>query len=179
MVNGAGCRSGSTTGLRARRAAHALRRNRIGARATSSVDVWPCQPMLALRSHVAEAADASSSLSSRAPPSLGQDRSTPPSGAQSRRRRARGRRATRQGLLLADFSRARRLLACSPLALADAGADHDNADDGADAQQQAQQHQHQHQHQHLHSTPAAAAPCWQQHSQQLQQLKLLQQQQLL
>ena len=135
--------------------------------------------MLALRSHVAEAAGASSSLSSRAPPSLGQDRSTPPSGAQSRRRRARGRRATRQGLLLADFSRARRLLACSPLALADAGADHDDADDGADAQQQAQQHQHQHQHQHLHSTPAAAAPCWQQHSQQLQQLKLLQQQQLL
>ena len=68
--------------------------------------------MLALRSHVAEAAGASSSWSSRAPPSLGQDRSAPPSGAQRRLRRARGRRATRQGLLLADFSRARRLLAC-------------------------------------------------------------------
>ena len=97
--------AGGEARARARRAAHALRRNRIGARATSSVDVWPCQPMLALRSHVAEAAGASSSLSSRAPPSLGQDRSTPPSGAQSRHRRARGRRATRQGLLLADFSR--------------------------------------------------------------------------
>ena len=68
--------------------------------------------MLALRSHVAEAAGASSSWSSRAPPSLGQDRSAPPSGAQRRLRRARGRRATRQGLLLADFLRARRLLAC-------------------------------------------------------------------
>ena len=78
--------------------------------------------MLALRSHVAEAAGASSSWSSRAPPSLGQDRSAPPSGAQRRLRRARGRRATRQGLLLADFSRARRPAAAGLGALGPAGA---------------------------------------------------------
>ena len=73
--------------------------------------------MLALRSHVAEAAGASSSERRRAPPSLEQDRSASPSGAQSRRQRHVGdaRLAKAFFSLTSRGPGARRLLAWGPL----------------------------------------------------------------